>query len=74
MFLNILRFFDRRKMRTVRYGELTVTFDVSDGSDFTAQYSIIFYANENGTREYLVNGSHLEYFNKTPYFSQCETW
>jgi len=66
-------FFKRRKMRVVRYGEITALFGARYGK-MTGQYSIIFFENDNGKREYTVKGSLSSYFDKTPEFSHCETW
>ena len=66
-------FFKRRKMRVVRYGEITAIFGAR-GGEMTGQYSIIFFENDNGKREYTVKGSLSCYFDKTPQFSHCETW
>ena len=72
MFMN---FFKRRKMRVIRYAEMTVVFSTSHSNGgMTGQYSIIFFENDNGKREYTVKGSLSCYFDRTPYFSQCETW
>ncbi len=68
-------FFKRRKMRVVRYGEITAVFSTSHSiGEMTGQYSIIFFENDNGKREYIVKGSLSCYFDKTPYFTHCETW
>ena len=60
-------------MRVVRYGEITAIFDSRHG-EMTGQYSIIFFENDNGKREYTVKGSLTCYFDKTPHFAHCETW
>ena len=60
-------------MRVVRYGEFAAIFGAS-GGDMRSQYSIMFYENDNGKREYTVKGSLTCFFDKTPQFSQCETW
>ena len=69
----MFNFFKRRKMRVVRYGEFAAVFGARYGA-MTGQYSIIFYENDYGKREYTVKGSLSCYFDKTPQFSQCETW
>ena len=62
------------KPKTVRFGELSVTFHFNDSSDLVAQYSVIFFEQEDGEREYTVKGSHTMWFDRTTYFAQCETW
>ena len=62
-------FFKKRKMRVVKFAELQVNWRGSHRF-----YSIIFFENDNGKREYTVKGSLTIFFDETPQFSQCETW
>ena len=62
-------------MRVVRFGKITVTFTTGlRKEEMIGQYSIIFHENNNGKREYTVKGSLCQHFEKTPYFTHCETW
>lgn len=63
-------FFKRRKMRPVRFGEPIVQWT----NGCATIYSVIFFENDNGKRDYTVKGNLCDQFKKCMPFAQCETW
>jgi len=64
-------FFKRRKMRVVAFGEPTVKWSDTNPTLF----SIVFYENDNGRREYTIEGqNHINSFHRTQHAVHCETW
>ncbi|KKM69587.1 hypothetical protein LCGC14_1449370 [marine sediment metagenome] len=59
-----------KEMKAVRYGELRINWTAGPSSVF----SVIFYEDDNGKREYRVNGRDTKLFDKTDEYAQCETW
>ena len=63
-------FFKRRKMRSIGFGDLEITW-VSGGHSF---FSVVFFENDNGKRKYVVKGGNLCSFLNTSHYSKCEIW
>ena len=63
-------FFKKRKMRVIAFGEPKITW--SDGDSNT--FSIVFYQNDNGKREYTIKGRNSSHFRGCRYYVPCETW
>lgn len=75
MFNKLFKIFkSKSKPKAVRFGELTITFEFDGASNKICHYSVIFFEHEDGEREYKVKGSHMQWFYRTPHFTQCETW
>jgi len=66
-------FFNKRKMRVIAFGEPTI--DWVDLNRSTS-YSVVFYENDNGKREYTVKSqNHIgNEFSSTKFGIHCETW
>lgn len=65
------KFFKRRKMRAIAFGEVHVSW--TDGT-FTV-FSVIFFENDNDKRKWTVSGgSGDQNFYNTSYYAPCQTW
>ena len=65
------KYFERRKFRVVRFGEVEVKWK----NDTFTVYSVIFSENDNDERKWSVTGgTKQKVFYNTSFFAQCETW
>lgn len=71
----IKRFFNRRKMRAIAFGDIKTTWTDGYDNKTIVHYAVIFFENDLEERKWTVSGGDdIKTFNKTSYPTQCEIW